>query len=142
MSAGSAAISPQTESGLRAACAAAGDLRDEAQDRGMRRPEEVRDGLVRAVHGERVLDEVVRPEREEVGLGSEEVGRDRRRRDLDHRADRDVVRDGDPPREDVLARLLHELADAPELLDARDHRDEDPEVARVARRRAARSAAS
>ena len=45
---------------------------DQAQHGGVVRTEELRHGLVRPVDGERVLDEVVRPEREEIHLGGVE----------------------------------------------------------------------
>ena len=49
------------------------------------------DALVRAVDGQRVLDEVVRADREEIDFLGEDLGLEGGRRHLDHDADRDVV---------------------------------------------------
>ena len=104
----------------------------------MRRPEQARDGLVRAIDGERVLNEVIGPEREKIDLGREQVGGHRRRRNFDHGAERDVVGHGDSALEDVFARFLQEDPHASDFFDARDHRDEDAQVA--SRRRGEQSA--
>ena len=62
------------------------DAVDEPQDRRLERRREVGEGRVGPVGGERVLDEVVGADAEEVGHLGEAVGHERGRRDLDHHA--------------------------------------------------------
>ena len=88
---GSPAISPHTVTGMFAAFAAFATIADQPDQRRMQRLVEVRDVLVHAIDRHRVLDEVVRADREEVALGGEQVGGQRRRRHLDHDAELDVL---------------------------------------------------
>ena len=83
---GSPAISPQTAIGTRTLSALVDRHRDELQHRGVQRVVQMRDGVVGAVHRQRVLDEVVGADRQEVELREERGDREHRRRDLDHPA--------------------------------------------------------
>ena len=92
--------------------------------------EERRHELVRAVDGEAVLDEVVRPDREEVDLAREEVGDHGGPGDLDHRADRHRPRlavrhslRGQPG-----GGLLEQRARPPDVLGASHHGEHDADV--------------
>ena len=58
----------------------------------MKRRRQGRERPVAPVDGERVLDEIVRADAEELGLPREHVGHDHRARDLDHHPERDVLR--------------------------------------------------
>ena len=60
---------------------------EQTQDRRMRRLVEMRDPLVDPIHRDRVLDEIVRADAEEIDLAREPFGRDGRARNFDHRAD-------------------------------------------------------
>ena len=62
---------------------------DEPQDGRVQRVHMGRQARIRAVHRQRILCQVVRPNREEVRLTSEFVRDERRRRRLDHDPDRD-----------------------------------------------------
>ena len=53
----------------------------------MRRLVKMRDSFVHPIDRNRVLDQVVRPDAEEIDLAREGIGRDRRARNLDHSAD-------------------------------------------------------
>ena len=53
----------------------------------MRRLVQMRDPLVRPVHGKGVLNQIVRPDAEEIDLAREPLRAHGRARDLDHRAD-------------------------------------------------------
>ena len=70
-----------------------GDL-DQAQDGGVGRLVEVGDLLVHAVHGQRVLDEVVGADAEELDPLGQRVGDDGGGGGLDHRADLEVLVEG------------------------------------------------
>ncbi len=123
--------------GLGALCAADG-LRDQLQHRGVQRIVQVRHRIVGAVDRERVLDQVVGADRQEIEVAGEVFQRQRRSGHLDHAADRDapVIRDplavehflGVPDRGE---RLLH-------LVGVGEHRDEQAylSVARSAQDRA------
>ena len=86
------AISPHTEIGMPARRGRAHAAVDQRQHRRVQRVVEVRDALVAAVHRQRVLREVVGADAEEVALARERVGDQRRRRHLDHDADRHLAR--------------------------------------------------
>ncbi len=66
-----------------------------AQDRRVQRVVEVPDVLVLAVGGQRVLDEIVGADAEEVALGRQQIGDERRARRLDHDAERHLGIVGD-----------------------------------------------
>ena len=74
---------------------AADGLRDELQHRRVQRIVQVRHGIVGAIDRERVLDQVVRPDRKKIQLADEIFQGQRRGRHLDHPADLyvPVVRD-------------------------------------------------
>ena len=57
----------------------------------MQRIVEVRHRFVRAVDGQRVLDEIVGADREEIELGAEGAHREHRGGNLDHAADLDFA---------------------------------------------------
>ena len=61
---------------------------DQPQHGRMQRVVEMGDLLVAAIDGQRVLDQVVGADREEIGLGGERVGGERRTGHLDHHAER------------------------------------------------------
>ena len=61
---------------------------EQPQDRGVEGLVEVGYELVRPVHGQIVLDEVVRPDAEVIHFLDQDVGHGRRRRDLDHDPER------------------------------------------------------
>ena len=89
--------------------------------------------LVGPVDRKRVLDQVVRTDRQEVHLGGELTGDQNRRRHLDHGADLDV-----PPMVDSFSRQLGadfrtEAAQRPDLLNRRHHRNHDAQVAESSR---------
>ncbi len=111
-SAGSEAISPQSDTGMWCRVAARRTRRMQPQDRRVQRLVQIGHPIVGAVHGQRVLDEIVGADGEEVHLGGQQVRRQRGRRHLDHRADRearggvDVARDLIEDRAS-LAHLLH-----------------------------------
>ena len=73
-SSGSPPASPQTSTGMPAACAGRHDARDQADHGRVVRDREAGDRRVLAVGGERVLDEVVRPDREEVASPRDRAG--------------------------------------------------------------------
>jgi hypothetical protein len=89
---------------------------------------EVRDPLVAAIDGERVLGQVVRPDAEEVALRRQHVGDDRRRGDLDHHAHGQLGVERDTLVAELLLHLRHERLRLAELFDAGDHREEEPHV--------------
>ena len=68
------------------------DLRERAQDRRMHRLVQVGHVLVLAIGGERVLDEIVGADAEEVAFGGDVIGREHGARRLDHRSDRRAAR--------------------------------------------------
>jgi hypothetical protein len=80
---GFAAISPHTLTSMPGGPGHPGHLVDLAHHRGMERVVEVRQPRVGAVHGQRVLDQVVRPDREEVAVPRELRGVERRGGGLD-----------------------------------------------------------
>src|SRR5581483_849484 len=103
---------------------------DGGQDGGMQRLVEPRDLAIVAIDREEVLDQVVRADREEVDL-PDELRRERDRgRDLDHHADRHRGVEVASLLAQLLLRLLEQLLHLPDLLDARDHREEHPDPTR------------
>ncbi len=90
---------------------------------GMQRLVEIGHAFVGAIDGQRVLDEIVGADGEEVGLLRQQVGGQRRRRHLDHRADRDGARLAE-----FLGHVAHHGAGRPHLLDRRHEREHDAEL--------------
>jgi hypothetical protein len=77
---------------------------------------------VLAIGGQRVLDEVVGADREEIATGGDGVGVQRSRGHLDHRADKRIRSAG-------RNRVAGAMGDRPHRLDLgclRHHRDQDP----------------
>ena len=66
------------------------DELEQAQDGGVEGLVEIGDEFVRPVHGQVVLDEVVRPDAEVIHLLDQDVGQGRGGRHLDHDPERDV----------------------------------------------------
>ena len=77
---GSPAMSPHIATGLPSLFAALDGLLERPQDGRVQRVVEVADVLVLAVGGQRVLDEVVGADAEEVALRRQQVGDERRAR--------------------------------------------------------------
>jgi hypothetical protein len=69
------------------------------------------------VHGQHVLGQVVGADRQEVGLGGQQVGGDGGGRGLDHHPQLDAF--GDPH---LALGLFEHGADGPQLVEAGDHR--------------------
>jgi len=80
-------------------------------------------GVVHAVNRERVLDEVVGADGEEVEIGREQVGRHCRRRHLDHAADGDFRIELLAGAPELGLGFVHQREHAKQLLVAREHRD-------------------
>ena len=97
-SSGSPAMSPHIATGLPARSAPSTICLQRPQDRRVQRVVEVADVLVLAVGGQRVLDEVVGADAEEVALGGQQVGDQRRAGRLDHDAERHLAGRGRCPR--------------------------------------------
>ena len=113
-----------------------------AQHRRVQRVVEVRDALVAAVDRERVLGEVVGADAEEVALARERVGDQRRRRHLDHDADRDRRVEGGPRRAQLAPwRPRRSSRARAQLVERRDHRQQQPHVAARRSRAGSRAAA-
>ena len=70
-------------------------MRDQLQHRRVQRVVEVCHRIVGAIDGERVLNQVVGPDRQKIQPPREGLQRERRGRDLDHAADLDLVIIGD-----------------------------------------------
>ena len=83
--------------------------------------------LIGAVDRQRVLDQVVGADREEIGFAGQRVGGERRARHLDHRAERrQCLRHRHAAAAQPAGHLLHRLAGAADLADGRDHWQEHP----------------
>ncbi len=91
-SAGSDAISPHSDTGMRWRRGGAAHQPDQPQHRRMQRLVVIGHPIVGAIDGQRVLDQIVGADGEEVDIGGEQVRGQRRRRDLDHRTDLDAAR--------------------------------------------------
>ncbi len=98
------------------------DGADEPDDGRMGRLIKMADPFVQPVDRNRVLDEIVGTDAEEIDLPREYVGDDRRARDLDHRADFHVLVERDPFVAQLLAALLKDPVGAPQLIHPGDHR--------------------
>ncbi len=104
-------------------------VRDQMQHRGVQRIVQVRHRVVGAVDRQRVLDQVVGAERQEVQLLHEHRQRQRRRRDLDHAADLDALVVGHALVVELLLRLLDEGERLLDFVRVRHHRQQDPHAA-------------
>ena len=89
-SAGSDAISPQSDTGNPLPRRRAAHHLDHPQNRRMQRLVQPRHALVGAIDGQAVLNQIVGADGEEVDLARQQIGRVRRGRNLDHDADRHV----------------------------------------------------
>ena len=85
--------------------------------------------LVTAIHRERVLDQVVGSDAEKIHLASQGVGGHRCRRNLDHDAQRRAGLNCVPLLAEVARLLIQQRSDGSNLLDCRDHRQHDLDVA-------------
>ncbi len=95
----------------------------------MRRLVEMRDVLVQAVDGDRVLDEVVGADGEEVDLLRDEIGGECGAGNLDHRADFHLLVERLALGAQLGAALLEHDIRAAHFVDARDHRVHHADIA-------------
>jgi len=95
---------------------------DETQDGGVRGLVEVRDLFVQPVHRQGVLDEVVGAEAEKFGVFAQQVGDDRRRGDLDHHADSQVLVKGHVLGAQLDLALFEKRVGLQDFIQPRDHR--------------------
>ncbi len=89
---------------------------------GCRRLVEVGYLLVRPIDGQRVLDQIVRADRQEVHLGGELTGDQNRGRRLDHAAEFDIRSVVDSFGVELRTHLRTEAAQRPDLVHRRHHR--------------------
>ena len=106
-------------------------VRDQRQDRRVQRVVEVGHRVVGAVDGEGVLDQVVGADRQEIEPPHENRQRERRGRDLDHAADLDVALVGLAALVELLLRLAEERERLLDLVQVREHRQQDAHLAVV-----------
>ena len=106
---------------------------DQLQHRRVQRIVEVRHRVVRAVDGERVLDQVVGADRQEVETLEERGNREHRRRDFDHAADRHPGIERDALVAQRLLRLRDHRERLVDLADRDQHRNQDLDLAVVRR---------
>ena len=95
----------------------------------MQRVVQMRDALVAAVDGKRVLGQIVRSDAEEIALRRENPRRQRRRRHLDHDPDLEPGIEGTPLRLEFAAHLIDHRLRCPQLVQTPDHRQEQAHVA-------------
>jgi len=103
----------------------------EGQHRRMQRVVQVGHGIVGPVDGERVLDQVVGADREEIQPAHEDRQRERCGRDLDHAADLDRLVVGLVALVELLLRLADEGEGLLDLVHVREHRQENAHLAVV-----------
>ena len=72
-----------------------GDHFEQTHHRWMRRLVKMRNPLIHSIDRQRVLNQIVRADAEELDLAREHIGRNRSARDFDHRADFDFLADVD-----------------------------------------------
>src|SRR5512135_483206 len=84
---------------------------------------------IAGLSGDEILDQVVRADRDEVGLAEDGVDADGRRGDLDHDARLDILAERDPLAPEVPTRLLNHLVDLVQFLQRGDHREEHRDLA-------------
>jgi hypothetical protein len=87
---------------------------------------EMRDPVVAAIDGQRVLHEVVGPDREEVEPLCEPAGRQRSGRYLHHATDRHRIAKGDAALAKLLACPVDQDQRRVDLLRMREHREQNP----------------
>ena len=95
----------------------------------MERLVQVADVLVRPIDGQRVLNEIVRADGEEIRLGGQNVRDNRGGRHLDHDSDRNIGIVRDSLGIQLRAQLAHERLHLPQLLHAGDDREHDLDLA-------------
>src|SRR5262249_23531783 len=103
---GSPAVSPQHDTGTfrrRATRPTSSLLLYQPLHRRVRRAEQIGHPLVRPIHRQRVLHQVVGPDRKEIDLARERIGHQRRRRHLHHHPHFDLAVELDP----LLQQILH-----------------------------------
>ena len=123
------AISPQSGHGRPGPLAGVEDHLEHPEDRRAERLAEVGDLGIVAVGGDQVLDQVVRADRDEVGLAEDRVDADGGGGDLDHHAGLDVLAERHALAAEVAPGLLDQPVDVPQLLQRRDHREEHRDLA-------------
>ena len=106
------------------------DALDEPKQRGMKRLVQIADVLVRSVDSQRILDQIVRADGEEVRFLGQDVSDHRRGGNLDHDPDLQVGVVGDPLFIQFSAYLADKRLYLPQLLDAGDQRKHDLEVSK------------
>ncbi len=110
-----------------------GDLLDHPQVGRMERLIQVRHVLVHPVHGQRVLDQVVRPDAEEVHLARQDIADHGGAGRLHHDPERYRRVVGFPPLVQIRLHLLDDLFRALNLFHIRDHGKHDARAAVHAR---------
>ena len=137
-SAGSDAISPQSDTGILRRAAARRTMTMTPQHRRMQRLVQARHALVGAIDRQAVLNQIVRADREEVHFARQQIRGVRGRRHFDHHADRHG-RTGSP-RAPLPRRPRRRCRRASRTsLDARHEREHDAERPWRAARSSARS---
>ncbi|MDR9274782.1 hypothetical protein FEP29_03782 [Burkholderia multivorans] len=91
----------------------------------MQRVVQMRDRVVGAVDRERVLDQVVRADRQEIEALQKQRQRDRGGRNFDHRADAHVRIVREPRVVELALRFANQVERLVDLLRMREHRDQD-----------------
>ena len=99
-----------------------------AQYRRMVREVEIGDVLVRTVHGEDVLHEVVAADRQEIRLVGEFFRDFDGGRQFQHRPELRFVVVGDAVLLQLLQALAHDVAGLDEIVDGRNQREHDPQL--------------
>ena len=102
------------------------DLLDQTNHTWMRRLIKVRYTVIQAIHCERVLNQIIGPETEEIHLGRDQVRRRSRAWNLDHRADFNAMREDQTRRLKLRAALSHGLFCRDHFINTRHHRNMIP----------------
>ena len=95
----------------------------------MQRIVEVGDVFVGTIDGQRVLDQVIGTDRNEVEPAQEQADRQRGRRHFNHAADLDVLVERDLLAAQTRLRLLKRRQGLVDLMRVRKHRNQDPDLA-------------
>ena len=101
---------------------------DDPQNCGMQRLVQPRHALVGAIDGEAILNQVVGADREKIDFPRQQIRGVRRGRNLDHDADRHDGRRRATARQ-LRGRFPDQAPGLAQLLDARDERKHDPQLA-------------